>query len=242
MIIIDCFETERTLNGNSGEGTDHGWSGHSFILGGSLDGGKILGQYPDGLDDGSKYNAGRGRLIPTMPYEAPWNAVAQWLGVDEDNFLDLILPNRMSFPGQLFEKEDIYAISDNDYKRCETDESPITCKPKSIVEEDFETSIDSSGDTGTNSSDGVEEKAKTSSAAIIAPIVSTIALLLLIFGVYYKMRCRRDGSLPAHRYGSDESVQSLFKSTNLVQFMGNEEIEVDITYTYSDSDSSTGSP
>jgi hypothetical protein len=258
LIITNCFKTERTLNGNSGEGTDRGWSGHSFILGGSLDGGKIMGQYPDNLDDGNKYNAGRGTLIPTMPYEAPWNAVAQWLGVDEGNFLDMILPNRLSFPGQLFEKEDIYAISDDELKACDTAESPITCKPKpnvprpNVPVEDGEESTDDTYSSGnTNGFGDIKEKARTSSGAIIASVLSSIVFLALVLGVY-KMRFRKE--VPEHKYCSDESVESLFKSTNLsrsthlfksanlVQFIGNEEIEVDITHEYSDSDSSPGSP
>ncbi len=34
---------------NSGGGTDHGWSGTTFALGGSIKGGRIMGQYPDDL-------------------------------------------------------------------------------------------------------------------------------------------------------------------------------------------------
>ena len=208
------------------------------MLGGELDGGKILGKYPQNLGDVGKYSAGRGRLIPTMPYEAPWNAVAQWLGVNEDYNLDTILPNRISFTGQLFEQKDLFAATNDDFKSCEATESPVTCKPESMLEEEEE---EESTDDNTSN---IGEKARTSSGAIIASTLSTLIFLLLVFGVY-KMKIAGKAE---HEYHSDESVESLqslfkstklFDSTNLVQYIGSSDIEVDITHTYSDSDSST---
>lgn len=45
----------------------------------------------------SDYWIGRGRFIPTTPWDAVWNGVAQWLGVQNDDDLDWALPNRDSF-------------------------------------------------------------------------------------------------------------------------------------------------
>ena len=47
------------MSANSGGGTDHGWSGVSMMLGGSLDGGRILGEYPDDLTSDSPLDIGK---------------------------------------------------------------------------------------------------------------------------------------------------------------------------------------
>lgn len=40
---------KKTMSGNSGDGTDHAWGGNYFMMGGGLDGGRILGEYPKGF-------------------------------------------------------------------------------------------------------------------------------------------------------------------------------------------------
>ena len=39
---------------------------------------QVLGDYPSDLSEDGAQNIGRGRLIPTSPWEAVWNAVAGW--------------------------------------------------------------------------------------------------------------------------------------------------------------------
>lgn len=51
-------------------------------MGGAVKGGQILGQYPDRLDSNGDLNAGRGRMIPTRPWEAIWEPTATWMGVE----------------------------------------------------------------------------------------------------------------------------------------------------------------
>ena len=45
-------------------------------------------------------------VLPTTPYDALWNAVAQWFGVTDNNDLDEVLPNRNRF--SLFSAETLY--------------------------------------------------------------------------------------------------------------------------------------
>ena len=85
----------RTITSN-GEGTDHAWAGNMLILGGGLNGSRILGQYPSGLDTDAEARTSRGRLIPTMPWEAMWDPIVQWFGVEPAN-LGTVLPNRGNF-------------------------------------------------------------------------------------------------------------------------------------------------
>lgn len=66
------------------------------MTGGDVKGKRIVGKYPDSLY--GDLNIGRGRLIPTTPWESPFNAIAEWMGVTDPNQLDYVLPNRKSFP------------------------------------------------------------------------------------------------------------------------------------------------
>ena len=106
-VIATGSDFGRTLVPNSNGGTDHAWAGHYFMMGGSVNGGKILGKYPEDIREGAKYRIGnRGRVVPTTPLESMWNGIAQWMGVPEED-LDTILPNR-----QNFNKCDIYTDKD----------------------------------------------------------------------------------------------------------------------------------
>ena len=59
---------------------------------------------------------GRGIFIPTMPFEAPWNAVIQWLGITNEDEIDEILPNRKSFPeAMLLNKNDLFVDKENKF-------------------------------------------------------------------------------------------------------------------------------
>lgn len=63
------------------------------MAGGAVKGKRIVGKYPESFT--GDLNIGRGRLIPTMPWESPFNAIAEWMGATK---LDYVLPNRKSFP------------------------------------------------------------------------------------------------------------------------------------------------
>ena len=83
--------------------------GNYFLLGGSLKnkGGKVLGEYPDDLTSEGPLNIGRGRLIPTLSWDAIMNAVAEWTGIVDDDDLTQVLPNRGNFK-TLFRRTDIF--------------------------------------------------------------------------------------------------------------------------------------
>jgi uncharacterized protein (DUF1501 family) len=98
VAIVQSSDFARTLTPNSGRGTDHAWGMNTMIMSGDLDGGKILGQYPDDVTPDGKYADGssRGRYIPTTSNDAIWNGVLQWFGVETDDELDYCLPNRLN--------------------------------------------------------------------------------------------------------------------------------------------------
>ncbi len=78
----------RTLSSN-GDGSDHGWGGYQFVLGGAVRGGQWVGRVPviavDGPDD-----LGGGTLIPAIGVDQYMATLATWFGVPHSNLPDLI--------------------------------------------------------------------------------------------------------------------------------------------------------
>ena len=87
----------RTLTSN-GDGSDHGWGSHHFVMGGAVKGGRFYGAWPDvtGFDDG-EHNIGQGRLLPTMSVDHLAAALAGWMGVTDDQALKQIAPHLSAF-------------------------------------------------------------------------------------------------------------------------------------------------
>jgi uncharacterized protein (DUF1501 family) len=85
----------RTLTSN-GDGSDHGWGGHHFVVGGAVQGGKFYGTAPaiavNGPDD-----VGQGRLLPTTSVDQYAATMATWFGVSESS-LATVVPNIGNFP------------------------------------------------------------------------------------------------------------------------------------------------
>jgi len=83
VVVLTASDFGRTIVSN-GAGTDHAWGGNHFIMGGSIRGGQILGQYPSRLDpDHCVENIRQGgRLLPTTSWEAVWNGITEWFGVE----------------------------------------------------------------------------------------------------------------------------------------------------------------
>lgn len=75
----------------NGQGSDHGWGSHHFILGGAVHGGQAYGKFPtlaiNGPDDTST-----GRWIPTTAIDQYFATLATWFGVDASN-LGTVFPN-----------------------------------------------------------------------------------------------------------------------------------------------------
>ncbi len=106
-VVITISDFGRTLTSN-GQGTDHSWGGNNVILGGGLNGGKIFGQFPITFAPGNSLDLGRGRQLPTVPWEAVWNGVLQWFGVT-DAQMATVLPNAKNFPAsQLFTRAQLF--------------------------------------------------------------------------------------------------------------------------------------
>lgn len=86
----------RTLTVN-GDGSDHGWGSHHFVVGGAVNGGDIYGDIPVS-QLGHAQDAGNGRLIPSVSVEHFAAPLGRWFGLD-DNQLAVALPGLANFPG-----------------------------------------------------------------------------------------------------------------------------------------------
>lgn len=95
----------RTLASN-GDGSDHGWGGHHFVVGGAVKGKQIYGT-PQvvSINNDSKLagydgHVGQGRLIPSTSVDQYGATLASWFGVPAGN-LENILPNLRNFGGNV---------------------------------------------------------------------------------------------------------------------------------------------
>ena len=89
-------------------GTDHGWGGNHFILGGSVSGKKVLGRYPDDFEQSSTndFALSRGRMIPEFPWDAVLLGTASWFGIPPDSpEMERVLPMHKNFPSSLLYNE-----------------------------------------------------------------------------------------------------------------------------------------
>jgi uncharacterized protein (DUF1501 family) len=84
----------RTLTANS-TGSDHGWGGMHFVMGGAVKGKAFYGTPPVVANNGPD-DIGQGRLIPTTSVDQYAATMATWFGVS-DSDMPTVLPNIVNF-------------------------------------------------------------------------------------------------------------------------------------------------
>ena len=80
----------RTLQSND-DGSDHGWGGMHFIVGGAVRGRRFYGKAPV-VGNNTSDDVGQGRLLPTMSVDQYAATLASWFGIDSGG-LRTVLPN-----------------------------------------------------------------------------------------------------------------------------------------------------
>ncbi|MCP2679631.1 DUF1501 domain-containing protein [Maricaulaceae bacterium NA33B04] len=98
VTLFTASDFGRTFAVN-GDGTDHGWGSHQIVMGGAVNGGRIVGNPPPpGFDHAS--DAGSGRLIPDFSVDQYAASLGRWFGLG-DSELDAAFPNLGNFNGNV---------------------------------------------------------------------------------------------------------------------------------------------
>jgi uncharacterized protein (DUF1501 family) len=98
VTTFTASDFSRTFNTN-GDGTDHAWGGHHFVMGGAVKGGDIYGQFPTvGVDLGTFRNPDgiNGYSIPTTSVDQYAATIGSWFGISNTD-LATIFPNLRNF-------------------------------------------------------------------------------------------------------------------------------------------------
>ncbi len=98
VVLFGLSDFGRTILPN-GDGTDHGWGGHSFIMSGAseFNGGKILGEMIKSFKlDSDSVISKKGRVIPTTSIEQFVAPIFDWFGANEDE-IENSFPNLKNF-------------------------------------------------------------------------------------------------------------------------------------------------
>lgn len=80
---------------NNGDGSDHGWGSHHFVIGGAVKGGRYYGTAPH-VSVETDDQVGQGRLLPSTATDQYAATLARWFGVP-DGELPTVLPNIGNF-------------------------------------------------------------------------------------------------------------------------------------------------
>jgi len=94
VTMFTASDFGRSLLSN-GDGSDHGWGSHHFVIGGAVRGRDIYGRFPVvavNTDD----DAGQGRLIPSTSVDQYAASFARWMGLSDAQLAD-VLPNLQYF-------------------------------------------------------------------------------------------------------------------------------------------------
>ena len=83
----------RTMTGN--DGSDHGWGGMHFMLGGAVQGGRFYGTPPVVANNGPD-DVGQGRLLPSTSVDQYAATLGRWFGLS-DSALLAVLPNLVNW-------------------------------------------------------------------------------------------------------------------------------------------------
>jgi len=97
VTLATVSEFARTTSVNK-TGTDHGWGGSQFIIGGAVKGG-AYGEFPDLTLGGKDDISSRGRIIPSTSFSQYYATMLKWFGTKEED-IHTILPELRNFSKQ----------------------------------------------------------------------------------------------------------------------------------------------
>lgn len=103
VTTFTASEFGRTFTSN-GDGTDHGWGAHHFVMGGAVNGGDLYGNFPvlgaknaaNNNFDSSPNQIGNGALLPERSVDQLGATLARWFGLSDAQALT-VFPNLGNF-------------------------------------------------------------------------------------------------------------------------------------------------
>ncbi|MEQ1589915.1 MAG: DUF1501 domain-containing protein [Gallionella sp.] len=103
VTLFTASDFGRTFTSN-GDGTDHGWGAHHFVVGGAVKGKEIYGAFPQTSATGGAFDnpldVGSGSLIPTVSVDQYAGTLAKWFGLSTSE-IATVFPNLANFPVQV---------------------------------------------------------------------------------------------------------------------------------------------
>jgi len=94
VTTFTASEFGRTITSN-GNGSDHGWGGHHFIMGGAVRGGRFYGEHPELNIEGPGF-VDHGRMLPSTSVEQLASTLGAWFGASASD-LETVFPNLKGF-------------------------------------------------------------------------------------------------------------------------------------------------
>jgi uncharacterized protein (DUF1501 family) len=94
VTLFTASDFGRTFTSN-GDGTDHGWGSHHFVVGGAVKGRAIYGVFPE-TGVGHDRDVGSGSLLPAISVDQYGATLASWFGLSPTQIVD-VFPNIRNF-------------------------------------------------------------------------------------------------------------------------------------------------
>lgn len=101
VTLFTASDFGRTFTSN-GDGTDHGWGAHHFVMGGAVRGGQIVGRFPtfSERDAQNRFSSpdqlGNGSLLPSLAVDQYAATLGAWMGASSSD-LATVMPNLGQF-------------------------------------------------------------------------------------------------------------------------------------------------
>lgn len=95
VTLFTASDFGRTFRSN-GDGTDHGWGSHHFVMGGAVKGQDIYGTYPTTGIYHENAVASGGSLLPQFSVDQYGSTMASWFGLSPTQIAD-VFPNIANF-------------------------------------------------------------------------------------------------------------------------------------------------
>jgi len=97
VLICTHSDFSRTLTSNTSGGSDHAWANNQLMIGGGINGGRIVGSMPELELGGSSDLNGLGCWIPTLSVTQMTAAIGGWMGLNSSQ-LATVFPDLANFP------------------------------------------------------------------------------------------------------------------------------------------------